>query len=62
MKMIELVLGFLFLLTFRLLVSANADIYIVIMEGEPVVSYIGGIGDFAATASESGENIDITRC
>lgn len=60
MKMIDM-FKFAIFLSFGLLVSANADVYIVIMEGEPVVTYRGSIGGFAATASESGEKIDVTR-
>lgn len=61
MKMIDMVFKFAILLSFGLLVSANADVYTVIMEGEPVITYRGGVGGFAATASESGEKIDVTR-
>lgn len=43
------------------LVSGNGDVYIVIMEGEPVVSYRGGLEGFAATASDSDEKINVTR-
>ncbi|KAJ8616948.1 hypothetical protein MRB53_013134 [Persea americana] len=60
MKMIDMVFKFAILLSFGLLVSANADVYTVIMEGEPVITYRGGVGGFAATASESGEKIDVT--
>ncbi|RWR75225.1 Peptidase S8/S53 domain-containing protein [Cinnamomum micranthum f. kanehirae] len=42
------------------LVSGNGDVYIVIMEGEPVVSYRGGLEGFAATASDSDEKINVT--
>ncbi|MED6122521.1 hypothetical protein PIB30_040518 [Stylosanthes scabra] len=41
-----------------LLVSLKAEIYIVTVEGEPVISYAGGIDGFEATAVESDEKID----
>ena len=43
------------------LVIAKSEIYIVTMEGEPVVSYKGGIDGFEATAVESDEKLDVTR-
>ncbi|KAF6156834.1 hypothetical protein GIB67_002751 [Kingdonia uniflora] len=42
----------------RLLVFGKAEIYIVTIEGEPVVSYTGGVEEFVATAAESDEKID----
>ena len=45
----------------RLLVLGRGDVYIVTMEGEPVVSYNGGIEGFSATASDLEEEMDITR-
>lgn len=39
----------------------NAEIYIVTIEGEPVISYKGGDNGFEATAVESDEKIDVTR-
>jgi len=53
--------GFLGLVLFSQLVVIRAEIYIVTLEGEPVVSYRGGVDGFEATASESDEKIDVTR-
>jgi len=44
-----------------LLVSGDAEVYIVTVEGEPIISYTGGIDGFKATAVESDEEIDTTR-
>lgn len=44
-----------------LLVSGNAEVYIVTVEGEPIISYTGGIDEFEATAVESDEKIDTNR-
>lgn len=46
-----------------LLIIGKAEIYIVTIEGEPVISYKGGIDGFEATAvdSDSDEKIDVTR-
>lgn len=44
-----------------LLVSGKGEIYIVTVEGEPIISYTGGIDEFEATAVESDEKIDTTR-
>lgn len=38
-----------------------AEVYIVTMEDEPVISYRGGVNGFEATAVESDEKIDVTR-
>lgn len=43
-----------------LLVSASGDIYIVTMQGEPIVSYSGGVEGFAPTATDVVEEMDIT--
>ncbi|KAM7477767.1 hypothetical protein LguiA_025980 [Lonicera macranthoides] len=45
-----------------LLIIGKAEIYIVTIEGEPVISYKGGIDGFEATAvdSDSDEKIDVT--
>lgn len=43
------------------LVIAKSEVYIVTIEGEPVVSYKGGIDGFEATAVESDEKLDVTR-
>ncbi|PIA43828.1 hypothetical protein AQUCO_01800105v1 [Aquilegia coerulea] len=48
------------LLFLSLLIYGKAEIYIVTVEGEPVVSYKGDIEGFIATASESDEKIDMT--
>ncbi|GJX24263.1 subtilisin-like protease SBT2.5 isoform X1 [Tanacetum coccineum] len=42
------------------LVVAKSEVYIVTIEGEPVVSYRGGIDGFEATAVESDEKLDVT--
>ncbi|KAL5974159.1 hypothetical protein ACLOJK_030822 [Asimina triloba] len=42
------------------LIYGNADIYIVTMEGEPVVNYRGDVEGFAATALDSEGKIDVT--
>jgi hypothetical protein len=42
------------------LVFMKAEIYIVTVEGEPIISYSGGIDEFEATAVESDEKIDTT--
>ncbi|KAI8028930.1 Subtilisin-like protease SBT2.6 [Camellia lanceoleosa] len=39
----------------------KVDIYIVTVEGEPVISYRGGVDGFEATAMDSDEKIDVTR-
>lgn len=51
-----------FLILCSLLIIAKSEIYIVTMEGEPVISYKGDIDGFEATAVESDEKIDVTRC
>lgn len=43
------------------LVAADAEIYIVTVEGDPVVSYTGGIDGFEATAVDSDKKIDSNR-
>lgn len=48
-------------LLFGILNVGKAEIYIVTVEGEPVISYKGGIDGFEATAAESDEKIDTTR-
>lgn len=55
----ELALGILFFST--LLMFGQAEVYIVTIEGEPVISYTGGIDGLEATAVESDEKIDSTR-
>lgn len=48
------------LMLFSLLIIGKTEIYIVTIEGEPVVSYTGDIDGFEATAVESDEKIDVT--
>ncbi|XP_048132951.1 subtilisin-like protease SBT2.5 isoform X2 [Rhodamnia argentea] len=43
-----------------LLIVVKAEVYIVTVEGEPVISYKGGVNGFEATAVESDEKIDTT--
>ncbi|XP_028774151.1 subtilisin-like protease SBT2.5 [Neltuma alba] len=43
-----------------LLAAAKAEIYVVTIEGEPVISYTGGLDGFEAIAVESDEKIDTT--
>ncbi|BFG14474.1 hypothetical protein CerSpe_007480 [Prunus speciosa] len=45
---------------FSLLIVGKADVYIVTIEGEPVISYKGGVDGFEATAVDSDEKIDTT--
>jgi len=42
----------------------EAEIYIVTVEGEPIVSYRGGVDGFEATAVESDDDhkLDSSRC
>ncbi|XP_057467817.1 subtilisin-like protease SBT2.6 [Actinidia eriantha] len=48
------------LVLFSLLIIVKAEVYIVTVEGEPVISYTGGVDSFEATAVESDEKIDVT--
>ena len=59
MRLFEI--GCLFTVVCALLVSGKAEIYIVTVEGEPIISYAGGVDGFEATAVESDEKIDTTR-
>ncbi|OIW18698.1 hypothetical protein TanjilG_13450 [Lupinus angustifolius] len=43
-----------------LVVAGKGEVYIVTVEGEPIISYAGGIDGFRATAVESDESIDTT--
>ncbi|XP_057979777.1 subtilisin-like protease SBT2.5 [Malania oleifera] len=43
-----------------LLIIGKAEIYLVTVEGEPVISYKGGVDGFEATAVEADEKIDPT--
>lgn len=47
----------------EVVILAEAEVYIVTVEGEPVISYKGGVVGFEATAVEydSDEKIDVTR-
>ncbi|KAI4379669.1 hypothetical protein MLD38_005937 [Melastoma candidum] len=49
--------GFLFC---SMLTIANADVYVVTLEEEPIISYKGGVNGFEATAVDSEEKIDTT--
>jgi hypothetical protein len=42
-------------------VLGTHDVYIVTMEGDPVVSYQGGVEGFPATAVDLDEEMDVTR-
>ncbi|KAK9697552.1 hypothetical protein RND81_08G044600 [Saponaria officinalis] len=48
------------LLLFTYLALVKAEVYIVVLDEEPVVSYRGGVKGFEATASDSDEKIDVT--
>lgn len=39
----------------------SGEVYIVIVEGDPVVTYRGGLEGYPATTVESTEDFDITR-
>ncbi|XP_061989704.1 subtilisin-like protease SBT2.5 isoform X1 [Rosa rugosa] len=45
---------------FSLFIIGKADVYIVTVEGEPIISYRGDVDGFEATAVESDEKIDTT--
>ncbi|VVA99573.1 unnamed protein product [Arabis nemorensis] len=47
-----------FFVVFALLVTVTAEVYIVTMEGEPIISYRGGENGFEATAIESESDSD----
>ncbi|KAI9191413.1 hypothetical protein LWI28_008262 [Acer negundo] len=51
---------YIFIVLFALLIIGKAEIYLVTVEGEPIVSYKGGDNGFEATAVESDEKIDST--
>ena len=48
---------------FSLLIIAESEVYIVTIEGDPVISYRGDIDGFEATAvdSDSDQKLDVTR-
>lgn len=54
-------LGCTTLILLALFIIGRAEVYIVTMEGEPIISYKGGENGFEATAVESDEKIDTTR-
>lgn len=60
LKMGALELGGTLLVLFAVLTIGKAEIYIVTVEGEPIISYTGGVDGFEATAVESDEKIDTT--
>lgn len=53
-------LGCTTLILLALFIIGRAEVYIVTMEGEPIISYKGGENGFEATAVESDEKIDTT--
>lgn len=50
-----------FMVLFGFLIFAKSEVYIVTVEGDPVISYRGGINGFEATAVESDQKLDVTR-
>lgn len=54
-------IDFVILMLFAFPIIAKAEIYIVTVEGDPVISYRGGIDGFSATAVDSDEELDVTR-
>ncbi|XP_068332097.1 subtilisin-like protease SBT2.6 isoform X1 [Pyrus communis] len=59
-KMVAVEFGCAVAVLFSLLIIGKADVYIVTIEGEPIISYQGGVDGFEATAVESDEKIDTT--
>ncbi|CAN6725700.1 unnamed protein product [Malus baccata var. baccata] len=59
-KMVAVEFGCAVAVLFSLLIVGKADVYIVTIEGEPIISYQGGVDGFEATAVESDEKIDTT--
>lgn len=59
--MVGMEFGCKILMLLSIFVVGKADVYIVRVEGEPVVSYEGGVDGFEATYVESDEKIDVTR-
>lgn len=53
--------GYLIFSFLLLLVLVRGDVYIVTMEGEPVVNYNGGVEGFSATSLDLAEELDISR-
>lgn len=64
MRKVELNGCVLILMLLGVVVCGKAEVYIVTIEGEPVISYRGGVNGYEATAvdSDSDEKIDVTRC
>ncbi|XP_061361962.1 subtilisin-like protease SBT2.6 [Gastrolobium bilobum] len=58
MRLLEF--GCVFIILFEIVLYGKAEIYIATVEGDPIISYTGGIDGFEATAVESGEKIDTT--
>lgn len=52
---------FTIIILFSLFIIGESEIYIVTIEGEPVISYTGGVSGFEATAVEADETLDVTR-
>ncbi|KAK2449344.1 subtilisin protease SBT2.5 [Trifolium repens] len=52
--------GCVFMILFGIVMYGEAEVYIVTVEGEPIISYTGGVEGFEATAVESDEKIDTT--
>lgn len=59
MRLLEF--GCVLIILYALMVCGKAEIYIVTVEGEPIISYTGGIDGFEATAVDSDEKIDTAR-
>lgn len=54
-------IGMIIFVLSALLSTVTADVYIVTMEGDPIISYQGGENGYEATAVESDERIDTSR-
>lgn len=59
MKIVEIM--FIVIIIVGIFVVGKSEIYIVTIEGEPVICYRGGVSGFEATAVESSEKLDFTR-
>ncbi|KAI8571441.1 hypothetical protein RHMOL_Rhmol01G0120700 [Rhododendron molle] len=57
--MVAMEFGCKILMLFSMLVLGKAEVYIVRVEGEPVISYEGGVDGFEATVVESDEKMDV---
>ncbi|RYR62648.1 hypothetical protein Ahy_A04g020354 isoform A [Arachis hypogaea] len=60
MRLVEFWCIFIIIILANILEPGKAEVYIVTVEGEPIISYTGGIDGFEATAVESDEKIDTT--